>query len=361
MSTAAPGAALRVALIGYGEAGRILHGPLVAAADGLELAAIVTADTDRGRAARQSHPTAAILRDAGDVWRGAFDLVVIATPPGSHATLVERAIDAGMPTVVDKPFALSSAEGGRLVARSRAAGVPLTIFQNRRWDSDFLTLRRVLADRLVGAPTRLVTRFETYRDVARRTWQESAAPGDGGGVLLDFGSHRIDQAIVLFGPPRFVAAEIRRSRPGSAVEDDVFLALGFADDVAAHVHLSRAEHAPGPAFHLLGTDAAFEPAGTDPQWAALDRGERPGGAGWGRPRGTGRLHRDAEPGPGTRRIRPLPGAWDRFYPAVREALRGGGPMPVDPRDAVDVLRVIEAARISAAEGRAVPLEGLGVR
>jgi len=349
----ATGRALRAALIGYGQAGAILHGPLVAATPGLELAAIVTRDPARGRAARAAFPGVAILRDLDEVWRGGFDLVVVATPPRTHADLADRALQSGIATVVDKPFTVTAAEGERLVARSAATGVPLTVFQNRRWDSDFLTLRRVLEQSLIGRPVRLVARFEVYRPVVPGSWSDGADAADGGGVLLDYGSHRIDQALVLFGRPRSVSAEIERRRPGSAVDDDVVLSLGFADDVSAQIHLSRAEHAPGPGLRLLGTEAAFEPGGGDPQWTALTRGERPGGTNWGRQRTLGRLIRDADPGPGIRRIRPLAGAWDRFYPAVREALAGHGPMPVDPSDALEVLRVIEAARVSAAEGRVV--------
>ena len=347
---------LRVALVGYGEAGRILHAPLVSATPGLELGAIVTADRQRGRAAGAAHPGTTVLDDVRDVWRGRFDLVVIATPPRSHAELAAAAIEVGLATVVDKPFAVSSDQGARIVAAARSAAVPLAVFQNRRWDSDFLTLRRVLADGLVGRPIRLEARFEVARAVVPGTWQESSDPADGGGVLLDFGSHRIDQAIQLFGAPRTVFAEIRRVRPGSMVDDDVVLSLGFAGDVQVHVWLSRAVHAAGPGFRLFGTDAAFELAGSDPQWTALGRGDEPGGPGWGRHRPMGRLVRDLEPREGVRRIRPAAGSWQRFYPAMRDAILGIGPVPVDPADAVTVLRVIEAARVSADAGRVVRLD-----
>ena len=222
--------------------------------------------------------------------------------------------------------------------------MPLTVFQNRRWDSDFLTLRKVLADGRLGRPIRLEARFEGYQALDPGAWQESPDPADGGGVLLDLGSHRIDQALVLFGAPRSVYAELHRRRPSAAVEDDAFVSLAFADDVTCHLWLSRAAHAGGPGFRMLGSEAAFEIDGTDPQWAALARGDRPGGAGWGRQTSMGRVTSEAGDAPSVRRVRPAPGDYQRFYASVRDALVRDAPMPVDPSDAVAVLRIIEAAR-----------------
>ena len=346
---------LRVALLGYGDAGRILHAPLVASTAGLELGAIVTTDPARAGAARAAYPDAAILRDEDEVWSGGFDLAVLAIPSGGHAALAERAIAAGVPTVVDKPLTTTVASAERVVALARSAAVPLTVFQNRRWDSDFRTLRRVLAEGRLGRPLRLEARFEVYRPVDRARWQESPVAGDGGSVLVDVGSHRIDQAILLFGRPGVVSAEIHRRRIGSVVDDDVFVSLSFAGDVTAHLWLSRAAHASGPAFRVLGSDGAFEIDGSDPQWSALGRGERPGGRGWGRHPTVGRVTVEDGPDEGTRAVRPLAGAYQQFYAAVRDALLGGGSMPVDPADAVEVLRVIEAAETSAREGRVVTL------
>ncbi len=345
-----------VALIGYGAAGAILHAPLIAATAGLELGAIVTTRPARRRDARASHPEATILADVGAVWGGGFDLVVVATSSSAHAELADRAIAAGMAVVVDKPLATSAAAAERIVRHARERGVPLTVFQNRRWDSDFLTLRKVLADGGLGRPIRLEARFEGYQVLDPRAWQESPDPADGGGVLLDLGSHRIDQALVLFGAPRSVYAELHRRRPSAAVEDDAFVSLTFAGDVTCHLSLSRAAHAGGPGFRMLGSDAAFEIDGTDPQWQALARGDRPGGVGWGRQTSMGRVTSEAGDTTSVRRVRPASGDYQRFYASVRDALALGAPMPVDPSDAVAVLRIIEAARTSAARGRRVDLD-----
>jgi len=347
---------IRVALIGYGAAGAVLHAPLIAATAGLELGAIVTTRRTRQRDARATHPEATVLADVGAVWRGGFDLVVVATSSGAHADLADQAIAAGVAVVVDKPLATSAAAAERLVRRARARSVPLSVFQNRRWDSDFLTLRSVLADGRLGRPLRLEARFEGYAALNPAAWQESPDPEDGGGVLIDLGSHRIDQATVLFGAPRSVYAELHRRRPRAAIEDDAFVSLAFAGDVTCHLSLSRAAHAGGPGFRMLGSDAAFEIDGTDPQWAALARGDRPGGAGWGRQTAVGRVTSEGGDATSVRRVRPAPGDYGRFYASVRDALLHGTPMPVDPSDAVTVLRVVEAARASAARGQRIDLD-----
>jgi scyllo-inositol 2-dehydrogenase (NADP+) len=347
---------IRVALIGYGTAGSVLHAPLIATTAGLELGAIVTTRRTRQRDARAAYPEATILADVGAVWRGGFDLVVLATASGAHAELADQAITAGVAVVVDKPLATSAAAAERIVRRASACDVPLTVFQNRRWDSDFLTLRKVLAGGRLGRPIRLEARFEAYQALDPAAWQESPDPDDGGGVLIDLGSHRIDQATVLFGAPRSVYAELRRRRPGAAVEDDAFVSLTHANGVTCHLWLSRAAHAGGPGFRMLGSDAAFEIDGTDPQWEALARGDRPGGVGWGRQTAVGRVTSEARGATSLHRVRPAPGDYQGFYAAVRDALLHGTPMPVDPSDAVAVLRVIEGARASAARGRRIDLD-----
>ena len=349
---------MKVALLGYGAAGAVLHAPLISATAGLELAAIVTRDRARHVAARRAYPTTAVHPDPAAIWGGGFDLVVIATASGSHVELARKAIEAGVAVVVDKPLATSSRAAAEVVRLARDRGVPLTVFQNRRWDSDFRTVQRILSEGRLGRVHRLESRFELYREMDPRAWQESADPIDGGGVLIDLGSHLIDQALVLFGRPISVFAEIHRRRPGAVIDDDVFVSLAFPDDITCHLWMSRVAHASGPGFRLIGSDAAFEIDDTDPQWGALERGERPGGPSWGRHPTMGHLLSEAVDGPAVRRVRPVAGAYHEFYERVRDALLTGGPMPVDPQDAIDVLRVIEASRSSAERGRVIAFDGL---
>jgi predicted dehydrogenase len=279
---------------------------------------------------------------------GEHDLVVVATPNDSHAELAERAIEAGLAIVVDKPLAPSAATAAALVARAERAGVPLTVFHNRRWDSDQLTLRRLLDGGELGAVHRYESRFERWRPGPRPgAWRQEQPPERGGGLLLDLGVHLVDQALVLFGPVRSGRGEVAHRRGGPA-DDDVFIALEHESGVRSHLWASELAAAPGPRLRVLGRKGAFTVAGLDGQEDALRAGARPGEArGWGvepEPR-WGRLHRgegEGEP------VRPEAGAWPRFYAEVVPWLAAGGPPPVDPREAVAVLEILERVRSGAA-------------
>jgi scyllo-inositol 2-dehydrogenase (NADP+) len=345
----------RVAILGYGLAGRVFHGPLIAATPGLEVAAIVTADPERAAAAAREHPGAAVLGDVRSLWQGpAVDLVVVATPNQLHAELAGEALEHDVPVVVDKPLAVTSAEGEALLERAQARGVLLTVFQNRRWDTDQLTLRRLLAEDALGEVVRYESRFERWRpDADAGKWRDALGPERGGGQLLDLGSHLIDQALQLFGPAVSVYAEVQ-ARRGTPADDDVFLALRHTAGTISHLHAGAVMPAPGPRLRVQGTRAAFVLSGLDPQEAALREGRRPSQDGaWGRGEDweRGRLVAGERSVP----VPSEPGDWPRFYSELERALREGGPPPVDPADAVTVLRVIEAARASAAAGTVVSL------
>jgi scyllo-inositol 2-dehydrogenase (NADP+) len=340
---------LRVAVIGYGLAGATFHAPLVAATPGLVLAAVVTGSPERQERARAEHPDAAVLARAGELWQraGELDLVVIAAPNSAHAPLAGRAIELGLPVVVDKPLAPSAAAARALVEQAEQAGVMLTVFQNRRWDSDFLTLRRLIGDGSLGRVHRFESRFERWRPQPRPgAWRETTSAAEGGGVLLDLGSHLLDQAIVLFGPVRGVHGEVDARREGAA-DDDAFVALRHEGGAISHLWASSVAAAPGPRLRVLGSEAAFVVEHGDSQEDALRAGRRPGD---GRPWGAepesrwGRLRRGDEGEP----VPSADGAWPEFYAGVERALREGAPAPVDPRDSVAVLELLERARASAA-------------
>ena len=189
---------LRVALIGYGLAGRVFHGPLLRATPGLLVAAIVTRDHNRRELAVQDFPNALLLRTADEVWSQPddFDLVVVATVPGSHTKLAGEAIDAGLSLVVEKPLAVNADQTRMLIERAASAGVMLVPFHNRRWDSDQLTLRRLLDEAVLGRVHRYESRFERWRPRPQpQAWREALPAADGGGVLLDLGIHLVDQAL----------------------------------------------------------------------------------------------------------------------------------------------------------------------
>ena len=278
------------------------------------------------------------------------DFVVIATRNDAHAPLAGRALDAGLAVVVDKPLAPSADEAAALVEQARASGKLLTVFQNRRWDSDYLTLRRLLAEGRLGDVLRYESRFERWRpQPSADAWRETAQPEQGGGVLLDLGAHLVDQALQLFGPVSHVYAEIDNRR-GSAGDDDAFLALRHRSGTYSQLWMSALAAAPGPRLRVLGTRAAYVVTEGDGQEDALRSGRRPDDPEtWGiEPESRwGRLVKGEE----SEAVPSEPGAWPTFYTELERALRADGPPPVDPADAVATLEVIDAARRSAAEGR----------
>jgi predicted dehydrogenase len=314
----------------------------------MEVAAIVTGDPGRRAAAAADHPEARLLAGADALFDdpAAIDLVVVAAANRAHVPLARAAIAAGIPVVVDKPLAPDGAHGWALVEEAAAAGVMLTVFQNRRWDADFLTVRRLLADGAVGEPVRFESRFDRWRpQVNADAWRERADPEDAGGLLADLGSHVIDQAIILFGPPVEVRAELDLRRTGARVDDDVFVALTHAGGVRSHLGATMLEPLPGPRMRLTGLEGTYVVHGLDGQEDALSAGRRPGDPGFGEvPEGGWGALSDGGP------PRPVPserGDYPAFYRGVAQALRTGAPPPVDPADSARVLDVIDAARADA--------------
>lgn len=343
---------LRVALIGYGLAGSVFHAPLIAATAGLSVSAIVTSSPARQQQARQDFPAAEILPDAATLWLQAsrYDLAVIATPNRTHVPLGMAALHAGLPVVIDKPLAASVADAEQLLILSQQTGKLLTVFQNRRWDNDFLTVRQLLADGLLGRVTRFESRFDRYRAEPRAgAWRESAAVEEAGGLLFDLGSHLIDQAVQLFGPPQQVYAEMEQQRPGAQVDDDTFVALAFEHGVHAHLWMSVVARRAGPRFRVSGLRGTYEKWGLDPQEEALRVGRRPGEPAWGQePREQwGRLSTDVGGIHFDGTVETLHGSYERYYALLREALVTGGAAPVDSLDALQTLQIIEAAQQSA--------------
>lgn len=328
---------LRVGLIGYGVAGRYFHAPLITATPGLDLVAIATSrDVPEG-----------IQRVASDdLWQMDLDIAVIAAPNVAHVPLATAALDAGLHVVVDKPLAVRSDQAEALVEHADRVGRVMSVFQNRRWDGDYLTLSALVRSGALGHVHRFESRFERWRPDVADAWRESAAPEDGGGQLLDLGSHLVDQALHLFGPAVGVYAEIAAVRSGAAVEDDVFVAVTHASGTRSHLWMSAAAAEPGVRMRALGDRAAWSTADLDSQEASLRAGVRPGDEGFGLnpPGSLSGLPHDT-----------LPGAYPAFYAEFAEAVRGRGPNPVEPRDAVASLRVIEAARESAATRQVVTL------
>jgi predicted dehydrogenase len=343
-----PTAPVRIGLVGYGKGGRFFHAPLIDAADGCELAGVVArsprrrADLAADRPGVPAHGSLVELAAAG------VDAVAVTTPLDTHEALVREAIALGLPVVCDKPFAPDAATARDLVRAAERAGVLLTVYQNRRWDADFLTLRSVLASGELGEVRELESRME-------QVVPDAGVPTTGGGVLRDLGSHAVDQAVVLFGPVRSVFAEVS---PELGAEDRVFLALRHRSGVSSHVVAGltlRGE--PRSRFRVVGSRATCVVEDDDGLTERLLAGRTAAGDGdaWGRvpPERWARIWRAGTgvPVPSAR------GAWTEFYAGLARAVRGEGPVPVDPADAVAVLEVLDAARESAVSGRVVELAG----
>jgi scyllo-inositol 2-dehydrogenase (NADP+) len=334
----------RVALIGYGLGGRSFHAPLIAVTSGLRLDAIVTSNEERRRQASAEHPAARLLESADDVFANPrdFDLVVVTTPNRTHVPLARRALDAGIPVVVDKPLAPTSSEARALCELARRKRLMLTVYHNRRFDGDFRTVSRLVRDRTLGDVHRFESRFERWRPELKGGWREKPDPDEAGGLLYDLGSHLIDQALQLFGPVADVYAEVDARRPGAQVDDDVFVAIRHQSGVRSHLWMSVLAADRAPRFRLFGANGTYTRFGMDVQEEALRSGQRPGGPEWGiEPREHWGVISD---GAATSPVPTQPGAYQDFYAGVAESLRTGAPPPVDPMDAVSVIDVIERAR-----------------
>ncbi|WP_329410310.1 Gfo/Idh/MocA family oxidoreductase [Streptomyces sp. NBC_00704] len=356
------GTPLRVGLIGYGLAGSVFHAPLIAATEGLVLDTVVTSNPERQEQARAEFPDVRVAVSADELLARADepDLVVIASPNKTHVPLATAALKAGLPVVVDKPVAGTAAEARELAALAEERGLLLSVFHNRRWDNDFLTLRKLLDEGELGDVWRFESRFERWRPLPKGGWRESGDPAEIGGLLYDLGSHVVDQALVLFGPARSVYAEADVRRPGAQTDDDTFIALTHASGVRSHLYVSATTAQLGPRFRVLGSKAGYVKYGLDPQEAALREGERPGGTGadWGtEPEELwGRVGAGESPlTGGGRPERTLPGDYPAYYAAVARALTDGGPNPVTAVEAAAALDVLEAARRSARDKVAVTL------
>ncbi len=351
---------LRVGIIGYGLAGAVFHAPLVAATPGMRVAAISVSDPVRSAKAHGDFPDATIYPNAQELLAAAdtLDLVVVAAPNNAHAPLGIAALEAGLAVVIDKPFAPTAAEARQVIDTAQRTGKPLSVFQNRRWDNDFLTVRRLMQGDALGQVSRIESRFERFRPMPKAgAWRESDDPSLAGGLLFDLGAHLIDQALQLFGWPETVYAEQEQRRPGVRVDDDSFVALRFAGGEIAHLWMSVIPRVSGPRFRVVGSVGVYEKRGLDPQEPQLAAGLRPGDAEYGRePREAwGTLSSEINGLQIEATVESATGSYQDYYAGVRDALREGKPMPVDPADSLNVIRVIEAARVSAQHGEVVRL------
>ncbi len=350
---------IRTVLFGYGLGGRLFHAPFLSALPEFSLDAVVTANAERASQAVDDH-AARVLASADEVWSRAdeFDLAVISTANAVHVELATAALELGLDVVVDKPLCGDAATGRVLAQLARERGRSLVTFQNRRWDGDFLTLQKLIAQGDLGEVHRFESRFERFRPEPKAGFRESADPADLGGLLYDLGSHLLDQALVLLGSATHVYTELDCRRPGVVVDDDVFVAVTHENGAVSHHWMSVMAAALGPRFRALGSRGAYVINSLDPQEEALRMNVRsvpvPGdGLPWG-------VREDEEhgwlyTGHSGRVIETLPGDYRKFWTGLAGALTEGAPSPVPIEQTIALLELIDAVRESARLGEVVAL------
>lgn len=337
-----------VGLIGYGTAGAVFHAPLIRACPHLRLAAVATSRKEQVEALSGVRAVGAVAELLSDP---EIRLVVVASPSDTHFELACAALEAGKHVVVDKPFTLAAAEADELIERAAKRGCALSVFQSRRWDGDYLTVKRLIAEGALGTVYYYEARYDRFRPLIRSRWRE--LPGPGSGILYDLGPHLVDQALQLFGMPQAVSADAFAQRPGGQAIDYFHLALDYGP-MRAVLHGSVLAPGAGPHFSIHGDGGSFLKYGMDSQEEALKAGKRPGDAQWGVDDAS--LHGELTSADGERRrVETERGRLEAFYQEMAEHIALGATVPVDPRDARDNIAVIEAALRSVEVGRVVKM------
>ena len=341
---------IRVGLIGYGYASRTFHAPLLEAIPGLELAAVASSDPAKVKAER---PGLRVHADPYELIASAdIDLIVVPTPNETHHPLARAALLAGRHVVVDKPFTVTLAQGEELVRLARERSRVLSVFHNRRWDGDFLSLERLVRAGTLGRIVEMASSFDRFRPEVRARWREGH--GFGSGLWFDLGPHLLDQALRLFGWPEAIALDRAALREG-AQADDWFCARLRYDRLRVTLRAGTLVAAPAPRFAVHGTRGSFVKHGLDPQEAALKAGARPAwppAPGWGVDPAPARLRLRDDAGELAEEALPLaPGDYPRYYAALAAAIRGEGPNPVPAGEALDVIALVEAGIASDLQRR----------
>jgi predicted dehydrogenase len=348
---------IRAGLIGFGLGGRVFHAPLLASVDGIELAAVLERTSNN---AQERYPGIKTYRTLEDLLADAsLSLIAVTTPNGTHFELARQILRAGKSVVVDKPMTVTSAEIAELIALAKEKKLLLAPFHSRRWDGDFLTVKKLLREQTLG---RLVS-FESHIDRWRptvptdRVWKNDPVSG---GLLLDLGTHLVDQALVLFGKPQAVSAEVERERDGAQANDAFTVRLRYAE-LRATLSANLLSLPAAPRFHLRGTQGNYWKHGVDPQEAALGKITRIDDVAWGHEPAAawGTLHVGVDGGTVSRPVETLVGDYRLYYAGIRDAIEGKGPVPVTALDAWRVARLLEWAAQSAHERREIACEWSG--
>ena len=342
-----------VGLIGFGFAGRTFHAPVISAVEGLRLAAILQR---HGAEAEQAYPAARVVRSLDQLLGlDSVRLIVIATPNTSHFELAKQCLDAGRHVIVDKPFTTTYAEAAELASVARKQQRIITVYQNRRWDGDFLTVQRLLSDGKLGRIVLYESHFDRFRPHLKGVWRERPEPGSG--LLFDLGPHLIDQTLLLFGAPNAITADVRIVRDGAQV-DDAFDLVFHYPKMRALLRAGVLVSTPTPRFAIQGTTGGYLKYGLDPQEDALKRGETPSSEFWGyeAPERWGTLLQVQGDSFVKEQLPTMPGDYRQYYANVRDAILGKAPLAVTAESALNVMRALELADESSKKRCAVNWE-----
>lgn len=331
---------IRVGILSYGMSGNVFHAPLLHVNQGFVMKKIMQRTVNT---ALDRYPYVQIVRDANEIFRDPdIDLILVNTPDHTHYEFTKAALEAGKHVVVEKPFIQDVNEGEELIELAAKKHKILTVFQNRRWEGDFLTIRRIIDNHLLGRLVEFEAHFDRFRNFIRDSWKEKAENKTG--TLYNLGSHLIDQAIVLFGMPDAVYADIRKQRTGSQV-DDLFDLNLYYPDIKVTLKSSYLVREPGPRYFLHGTEGSFVKYGADPQEEALTKGHFPDEVDWGKesPEKWGILNTDINGlhyrGP----VETLPGCYHEFYNQLYDTIVNGKELTVKPEESLNGIRIIRAA------------------
>jgi len=345
---------LPVALVGYGYVGKTFHAPLIAATPGLALRTVVSSDPAKVAA---DLPAVQVVTDLETALADpGIQVVVIATPNALHAPQAIAALRAGKHVVVDKPFALDPPQAGQMAKAADDADRLLAVFHNRRWDSDFLTVRRLIAEGALGEVVQFESHFDRFRPQVRDRWRER--PGPGAGAWMDLGPHLLDQALVLFGQPLAIAADIgvqRGGQEGRGGADDYFHVTLRYPILRVILHGSLLTAAADLRLAVHGTKASFVKHGLDPQEAQLKAGMAPGASGYGvdpRPGVLTTVENDVQM---HTEVPPEPSDYRAFYAGVRDAILQGAPSPVPVEQALQTMALLALAQRASDARRELPV------
>ena len=341
---------VKTALCSYGMSGLVFHGPLLESNPNFEIRKILER---KKQVSKGKHPNSTIVRYYDEILDDPeIELVIVNTPDQYHYHMVSQAIHSGKHVVVEKPFTLRSEDANDLIQMAHKNGVLLTVFQNRRWDGDFLTVQKVMEEGILGRLVSFESHFDRYRNAIQDSWKDQRSSGTG--TLYNLGSHMIDQALQLFGMPERLYCDVRNQRSGAEVDDSFDLFMHYNDGKCL-IRASYLVREPGPRFTLHGTDGSYLKWDLDPQEDDLKSGGDPLAADWGREQEKlwGDLNTEIDGKPFQGKYETIPGNYNIFYDNLFDAIRKGADLLVKPEEARNVISVIEAAYRSGKNGEVV--------